>query len=443
MIPRVLTVAGSDSGGGAGIQADLKTIALLGGFGMSAVTALTAQNTHGVKGLHEVPPDFVALQMDAVISDIGVDAMKTGMLSSPEIIRVVARKIRQYRIFRVVVDPVMVAKGGARLLAPEAREVLTKELIPLAQIITPNIPESEVLTGREVKGVSGMREAAREIHRLGARHVLVKGGHLSGEAVDVFFDGRKLVELAGARIATPHTHGTGCTLSAILAVELARGSRPLEAVEKAKALITSAIQFSLPLGGGHGPVNLYVPATRDAERYRVIQALKGAFLTLRERKVGQLFPEVQANLGYALPDARGPVDVAAFPGRLVRLGREVMKVSDPEFGASQHIAKIILTAMRFDPLLRSAMNVGFSEEILARVRKAGLRSGHFSRREEPSWVKRREGSSLSWGVEQVLKKSKKIPDLIFDRGDVGKEPMIRVLGRDPADVVKKVLAIAE
>jgi len=443
MIPRILTVAGSDSGGGAGIQADLKTISLLGGFGMSAVTALTAQNTRGVKGIFEVPADFVALQMDVVLSDIGVDAMKTGMLGSPAIVHRVSQKIRQYRISRVVVDPVMVAKGGARLLAPEAGKAIKKELIPLAQIITPNIPESEVLTGRKIKGVREMREAAKEIHGMGARHVLIKGGHLRGDPVDVLYDGRRIFEFPGARIPTLHGHGTGCTLSAVLALELAKGRSPRQAVEYAKAFITSAIQFSLPLGQGHGPVNPYIPASRDAERYRVIQKLKKAFHILRDRRVGHLFPEVQSNLGCALLDPRGPEDVAAFPGRFVRLGREVVRVSDPEFGASQHIAGIILTAMRYNPEMRSAMNVCFSEEILVLAKKAGFSVGHFRRQEEPAREKRREGCSLSWGVDQVLKKSKKVPDLIFDRGDLGKEPMIRVLGRDPEEVVNKVLAIAK
>ena len=441
MMPRVLTVAGSDSGGGAGIQADLKTIALLGGFGMSAVTALTAQNTRGIKGIYEVPAHFVALQMEVVISDIGVDAMKTGMLSSSAIIHTVAQKIRQHRISRVVVDPVMVAKGGTKLLPPEAVEVLRKDLIPLAQILTPNVPESEVLTGRKIKGIKGVREAAKQIHRMGARQVLIKGGHLPGDAVDVFYDGREFFEFPGARIQTPHTHGTGCTLSAVLALELAKGNSPREAVERAKDFITSAIRFSFPLGRGHGPVNPYLPATRDAERYRVIQKLKRAFHTLQEKKMGHLFPEVQSNLGYSLLDAQGPEDVAAFPGRLVRLGREVAAVSDPEFGVSQHIAKIILTAMHYHPGLRSAMNVRFSEEILARAKKAGLLLAHFSRQEEPNWVKRCEGSSLAWGVDRVLRKSKKVPDIIFDRGDVGKEPMVRVLGHDPEEVVTKVLRL--
>ncbi|MDO8957589.1 MAG: bifunctional hydroxymethylpyrimidine kinase/phosphomethylpyrimidine kinase, partial [Deltaproteobacteria bacterium] len=357
MIPRILTVAGSDSGGGAGIQADLKTIAVLGGFGMSAVTAVTAQNTQGVMGIHEVPADFVRQQMEAVISDIGVDAMKTGMLGNSKIIRAVSQIIRQYRLAPVVVDPVMVAKSGTRLLSPEAEQVLRQELLPLAQVIVPNLPESEALIGKKIKGWKGMREAAILIHRMGAKNVLIKGGHLSGDPVDVFFDGRKFFDLKGNRLLTPHTHGTGCTISAAIAVELAKGSPVLEAVEKAKAFVTAAIQFSLPLGHGQGPVNPFAWATREIERYQIIQKLKQAFQTLRERKVGYLFPEVQSNLGFALPYSRSPEDVAAFPGRFVHWGNEVGKVADPEFGASQHIAKIILTAMTYDAEMRSAMNV--------------------------------------------------------------------------------------
>jgi hydroxymethylpyrimidine kinase/phosphomethylpyrimidine kinase len=441
MMPRVLTVAGSDSGGGAGIQADLKTIALLGGFGMSAVTALTAQNTLGVQGIHEVPAEFVARQMEAVLADIGADAMKTGMLGNSAIVRAVCRMARKYRLAKIVVDPVMVATRGARLLSPAAEEALRKELLPLARVITPNLPETEVLIGRKVKGLKGMRAAAAQIHKMGARNVLIKGGHLSGKPVDIFFDGRKFHELAGERIATPHTHGTGCTISAAIAVELARGNSALEAVQKAKAFITSAIQFSLDLGRGQGPVNPYAPAAREIERYGVVQRLKAAFQELQEKRVGHLLPEVQSNLGYALPFARGIEDVAAFPGRLVRLGKEIAKVAGPEFGASRHIAGIILTAMAHDPEMRSAMNLRFTEEIVIRARKSGLVVGHFDRKAEPARVKREEGASLSWGVSQVLQKAKKIPDLLFDRGGVGKEPMVRVLGRDPVEVVSKVLSL--
>ena len=229
-------------------------------------------------------------------------------------------------------------------------------------------------------------------------------------------------------------------LSAI-ALELARGASPWDAVQRAKSFIERAIRSSLPIGHGQGPVNPYAPAFRDAERYQVIEELKRAFRNLQRRSIGSLCPEVQSNLGYALPDASGLEDVAAFPGRFVRIGDEIVKAADPEFGASRHIARIILTAMKHDPQMRSAMNLRFSEEILRRARKAGLRVGHFYREDEPLRVKHREGSSLSWGVNRVLSKAKKFPDLIFDRGDLGKEPMIRVLGRDPEAVTAKALRL--
>jgi hydroxymethylpyrimidine/phosphomethylpyrimidine kinase len=250
-----LTIAGSDSGGGAGIQADLKTFAALGVYGMSAVTAITAQNTLGVTAVHEIPPEIVAAQIDAVLTDIGADAAKTGMIASSEIIRVVAAKVREYGITAFVVDPVMVATSGDRLLREEAVEALRTELLPLATVITPNLPEAEVLVGRPVSTLEEMRDAARAIVGLGARSALVKGGHLAGDAIDVFYDGDRFVELPARRIATTSTHGTGCTLASGIAALLARGESLEAAISGAKAFVTAAIERAYPIGHGHGPVH--------------------------------------------------------------------------------------------------------------------------------------------------------------------------------------------
>ena len=255
----VLTIAGSDSGGGAGIQADLKTITVLGGFGMSVITALTAQNTLGVHGIHDVPPAFVAAQFDAVASDIGIDAAKTGMLPTSEIIRVVAGKIRQYGIAKLVVDPVMVATGGVSLIREAARQTLIAELIPLAFVVTPNIPEAEVLSGVRIGTLGDMKKAARIIHGMGARHVVVKGGHLPGDAADLLYDGANFREFRSPRIATKDTHGTGCTYSAAIATGLAFGKDAAESVAEAKRYIAAAIQHAWRLGGGHGPTNHLAP----------------------------------------------------------------------------------------------------------------------------------------------------------------------------------------
>ena len=250
-----LTIAGSDSGGGAGIQADLKTFAALGVFGTSALTAITAQNTLGVTAVHQIPPEIVAAQIDAVLTDIGADAVKTGMISSSEIIRVVAAKVREHGISTLVVDPVMVATSGDRLLREDAVEALRTDLLPLATVATPNLPEAAVLIGREVSSLEGMREAARAIVDLGVRSVVVKGGHLDGDAVDVFYDGSTFTELPARRIATTSTHGTGCTLASAIAALLARGEPLDSAISNAKVYVTAAIERAYPIGQGHGPIH--------------------------------------------------------------------------------------------------------------------------------------------------------------------------------------------
>lgn len=255
-IPRVLTIAGSDSGGGAGIQADLKTFTALHVFGMAAITSVTAQNTVGVTGVHDLPPEFVAEQIDDVARDIGVDAAKTGMLSSAAIAEAVADSVVRNTIELLVVDPVMVAKSGDPLLAESAQQAMRERILPLAYVVTPNAPEAEVLAGMRIAGPGDVEEAARRIHGFGARYVLLKGGHLEGgTAIDYLFDGQAVRTYSAPRIATKNTHGTGCTYSAAIAAFLARGCDAGEAVRQAKDYLTGAIQHSFPLGSGHGPLN--------------------------------------------------------------------------------------------------------------------------------------------------------------------------------------------
>ncbi len=251
-----LTIAGSDSGGGAGIQADLKTFQALGVYGASVITAVTAQNTLGVQAVHEIPPAIVSAQIDAVADDLGVDGAKTGMLASAEVIAAVADRVRHWHLDEVlVVDPVMIAKSGDRLLRADAVDALIGELLPLAAVLTPNLPEAEVLIGRSVETEAEIQDAARRIADLGPRAVLMKGGHRSGDRVDdVLFDGKRFLELPGARIQTTSTHGTGCTLSAAIAAGLAQGLPLVDAVAQAHTYLTEALRRARPLGAGHGPV---------------------------------------------------------------------------------------------------------------------------------------------------------------------------------------------
>jgi hydroxymethylpyrimidine/phosphomethylpyrimidine kinase len=259
---RVLTIAGSDSGGGAGIQADLKTFSANGCYGMSVITALTAQNTTEVSGIFPVPPEFAARQIDAVMTDIGTDAVKIGMLHSPDLIAVVAQRLEYYRVKNIVVDPVMVSKSGASLLRDDAVEALKTKLLPLAAVVTPNLPEAAVLLGRPVERAEEMIEACRDIASLGPRAVLLKGGHLAGEkSPDLLYaeDGKLRLTLEGERISTCNTHGTGCTLSSAIAAGLARGLGVEAAVRAAKDYISAAIRAGAgyKLGNGHGPVHHY------------------------------------------------------------------------------------------------------------------------------------------------------------------------------------------
>jgi hydroxymethylpyrimidine/phosphomethylpyrimidine kinase len=257
-IPKALTIAGSDSGGGAGIQADLKTFSAYRVFGMSVITAVTAQNSVGVQGVENLSPAFVAQQLRSVLEDFGVDAAKCGMLSVAPIIEAVAGVLAEHPIDKLVVDPVMVAKSGDALLQPDAVEALIRGILPLALVVTPNLPEAEVLSGMTVSNREEMEEAARRIGKLGARYVLVKGGHLKGDAVDVLWNGREVTAFQAPRVESSSTHGTGCTLSAAIAAGLAKG-RPLgEAVREAKAYVTKAIGEGFALGRGVGQLRHFL-----------------------------------------------------------------------------------------------------------------------------------------------------------------------------------------
>lgn len=440
---RILTIAASDSGGGAGIQADIKTITILGGFAMSAVTVLTAQNTVNVKAIHPVPASFIESQIEAVLEDIGADAVKTGVLLQSDIIKTVAKTLQKHCLSHVVVDPVMKSKAGDTLLEPSAIKALKEELFPVSFIVTPNLDEASVLSGISVDSIEKMKEAAIRIHKMGPKNVLIKGGHLEQDCIDLLYDGQEFSELSSPRINTRNTHGTGCTFSAAVATQIAKGLPVFEAIKSAKDFINTAIRFSLPLGRGHGPTNPFAKVSRDAQIFRCAAELKSAFRKLQQAKIGHLIPEVQSNIGYAITSATSPEDVVAFPGRIIRLGETITNVADPEAGASVHIAKVILTALKYNRRYCSAMNIAWSLAVTERCIALGFRVCEFDRSQEPPDIKQHEGSTLEWGTEKVISRTGEVPDVIFDRGDIGKEPMTRVLGIDPMDVAEKIIKIAK
>ncbi len=263
VMQKVLSIAGSDCSGGAGIQADLKTFSAHGVFGMSVIVSVVAENTSRVIDIQDVTPDMIRKQIDAVFEDIEVDAVKIGMLSTPGCMRAVAEKLREYTPPNIVVDPVMYAKNGAPLMEPSAISTLIEEILPLADLLTPNIPEAEHIAGLKIADSADMRHAAREIHALGCRNVLVKGGHATGSALDILFDGHGFHLYDAERVETKNTHGTGCTYSSAIASNLANGLAMPAAVARAKDYVTTAIRHALPIGKGHGPTHHFYDLYRN------------------------------------------------------------------------------------------------------------------------------------------------------------------------------------
>lgn len=362
---KALTIAGSDSGGGAGIQTDLKTFAALGVYGTSVITALTAQNTKGVHGIHAVPPDFIACQMEAVLSDIPVHAAKTGMLGGADVIATVAEMLTRYRIANLVVDPVMVAQSGDRLLPEEASDALRDRLLPLALVCTPNLPEAEVLLGREITSVDAMVAAAREIRLLGPRYVLVKGGHLPGEdMVDVFFDGKHVHMLSEKKLDTIHTHGTGCTYAAAIAANLAKGMDPVDAFTKAKAFITGAIAHGICVGSGYGPTNPMGALLRELELGRAARDMYKALAVLQKTKpAANLLAAGRSNIFYCPQGAYSPADIISYPAPLILCEDQINAAGEPVFESGLFPAEYLLAAHQKDARIRAMINLRHTPEM--------------------------------------------------------------------------------
>jgi len=441
-VKTALTIAGSDSGGGAGIVADIRTFSAFGVHALVAITAITAQNTREVTAVHEVPPEIVYRQIEAVATDIGIDAAKTGMLSSSDIIRAVSRAVEEFNV-PLVVDPVMIAKSGARLLREDAVNELLTELFPRALVVTPNRFEAERIVGHEIRSLEDAREAAREIHeRYGPEAVIVKGGHLEEEkAVDVLFYRGQFYELKSPRLEGC-THGTGCSFSAAITANIALGKDLLTSVRTAKKFIELAIDFGNRIGHGSCPVNHIAWMEIPAERWRMYETMRACLDELLNvlRKHVDLIPEVGINMAYALPRryVRGPEDFIALEGRITRgVGRPVFS-GEVKFGASRHLARALSRYMESFPEYRCVLNVRYSEDLIGKLERAGLRVSFYDRREEPEEIKFKEGATVPWGIGVAIERSKGRPDVIYHLGDWGKEPMVLIFGKDPFDVLKKL-----
>lgn len=439
-----MSIAGSDSGGGAGIQADLKTFSALGVYGTIAITSVTAQNTKEVTAIHDLPGWFVYEQIRVVAEDIGVDAAKTGMLSNTDIIESVAKAIREFRI-PLVVDPVMIAKSGAKLLRDDAVEALVAKLFPLALVVTPNAQEASVLSGVNVVSLEEAKRAAKIItEKYKTESVVVKGGHLGQDkAVDVLYYRGSFYYFETSRVDGCF-HGGGCSYAAAITAHIAMGLDLVEAVGRAKEFIVHAIKHGIKVGTGHCPVNPMAWLEVPAERYRVLERVKQAvqiILDSAERILPHV-PEVGLNVVEAVnwKYAISVEDVAGVQGRIVRVGRRLVPVGPVEFGASSNLAKIVLEIMKYDPRVRAAVNIKYSEELINKATARGYVTAYIGRRVGALGTVDQEISTLRI-IRDLLHRQNTVPDILYHDGDIGKEPMIVIIGRNAVEVVKKLLDV--
>jgi hydroxymethylpyrimidine/phosphomethylpyrimidine kinase len=427
-----LTIAGSDSVGGAGLQADLKAFEALGVHGCSVVTCVTSQNTKRVSSIFPVPPEVVASQLSSVLEDVKLDAVKTGMLYSADIVKAVSTQLRGVRA-PLVVDPVMAATTGSELHVAGFIEALVSRLLPMATLVTPNILEAEKLSGVKVRDERSARKAAREILELGPDAVLVKGGHLKGdEAADYLSWDGKTIKVSSPRLDV-EVHGTGCALASLIAGNLALGLELEDAVRTSKSMIFKAVLAREKVGLGVPCANPLAVLRIEAGKAEMLRELEDAAARLEHMMDSALLPEVGTNMGYAVLGALGPDEVAAFEGRIVRCGTKAKRVGCARFGASKHVARIVIAVSSRDPEARCALNIKYTEDNLALCRKAKLSVTSFDRAKEPKGV-----SSMTWGVLDAIDRRGSVPDIIFDKGGMGKEPMIRLLGRSPQEVLFKL-----
>ncbi|HEX6252954.1 MAG TPA: bifunctional hydroxymethylpyrimidine kinase/phosphomethylpyrimidine kinase [Nitrososphaera sp.] len=437
-----LSIAGSDSGAGAGIQADLKTFSALDVYGCTAITAITAQNTKRVAEIFEISPSMVEQQIRSVMTDMRPNAIKIGMVYSSPIIDAVHRSVKKTSKIPIVLDPILAAGTGAKLLRTEAYKSFVSKLIPLSTLITPNRMEAEKLADIVIKIENDAIEAARKINKLGAENVIVKGGHFgSTHMTDLLLDSKgNIMKFISSRVKIKEIHGSGCNFSSAVTAYLAKGMTLAEACKMANEYVHTAIRNAVKIGRGLPVANPLSVIYRDANRYHTLAELQQAAEQVSMLDgFYRLIPETQTNFAYALLNADDISDVAAVRGRIIKIENTAAPASYIKFGASSHVASAVIAYMNVNPDFRSAINIRFDERIVD-VCKSLFSVASYDRTKEPKKIKRKEGSTVAWGILAALSKNP-LADVIYHTGDIGKEPMISLFGRNPTEVVNKIKAI--
>ncbi|MFP4590834.1 MAG: bifunctional hydroxymethylpyrimidine kinase/phosphomethylpyrimidine kinase [Halobacteriales archaeon] len=440
--PVVLTIAGSDSGGGAGIQADIKTIEAHGCFATSAVTAVTAQHTRGVERVDVLEPAAVTAQIDAVIQDLRPAAMKTGMLATAGVIDAVTEAVAPIDV-PLVVDPVMVAASGDRLLDRDAEDAYDR-LLAHATVVTPNADEAEVLTGVEVTDAEAAAAAGQRLLDRGPESCLVKGGHWGGERIaDVLVTRDGVDEFVHPRIDTDATHGSGCTLASAIASRLARGQRLAGAVGGAIAFIDRAVRYHHAVGEGPGAVNHLADLDNRAAVEATVDAVRSVVRTAIDADVGAVLPEVGTNVVGALPFAESVDETAAVDGRIVATADGPAAVGGVRMGASSHVARLLLADREHRPALRFAANCRSDDDTVAALEALDWPVVEVDRRDEPEAVAAEEGRTMPWVARVAFAEATPRPVAVFDRGDLGKEAMTRLFAEDADELADRLVTLAD
>ncbi|WP_435361137.1 bifunctional hydroxymethylpyrimidine kinase/phosphomethylpyrimidine kinase [Haloarchaeobius sp. DFWS5] len=438
--PVALTVAGSDSGGGAGIQADVKTMEAHAAFATSALTSVTAQHTRGVESVHVLPETEVLAQIDAVCGDFDVQAVKTGMLATEGIVQTVTDRLAGLD-GPLVVDPVMVATSGDRLL-DHAAERAYESLVAAATLVTPNADEAAVLTDIEPTDVASAREAGAELLAMGADAALVKGGHVPGdEVVDVLVTADDTTTFRHPRIADATTHGSGCTLSAAITARLAQGDDLEPAVASGIEYIQRAIRYATDVGAGDGAVNHFVDVRNDAAARETLAAVESVVATFVDHDIAVLVPEVGMNVVGALPTAETPEETVAVDGRITRTRYGVRPNGGVRFGASSHVARFLCAAREHVPDRRFAVNCRFGDDVDRALADLGWPIAEYDRADQPTPDE--EGNTMGWAARHTFGGDAPTPYAVLDRGAPGKESMCKLVASDADTLTERTLALCE
>ncbi len=429
----LLSIAGSDPSAGAGIQMDLKTFSDLGAYGLTVITAITSQNTTKFSKIQEISSEMITDQLESVLSDFKIDAIKIGMVYSESAIRSIYSQLRRIKI-PIILDPVFESTTGGTLIQNKALDFFKKLLIPIAFVITPNIPEAQRLTKISIRETKDIKKAGAMIQKMGARNIVIKGGHLEGKTVtDFVFEGTKFYTFSTKRIDRT-THGSGCNFSAALTANLAKGYNLRDSVKFAKDFALKSIKYSQKIGRG-----IYVAKTYKDELERELSNAISKFANLEN--VHKYIPEVQTNFVYSKKNSKSLDDVLGVSGRIVKSGNSIVIAGTLTYGGSQHVGSAVLEMTKKFPDIRSAINIRYDEDFTKKAIAKKFSVLQYERSSEPHKTKLKEGHTISWGIKNAIKNANKAADIVFHKGEIGKEPMILIFGTSPNEVLNKLITI--